>query len=91
MTLDQVDGTLRIDVRDDGVGFNPAAAAAATIAPNGGISSKFGLFSIQERMRALGGFFALQSAPEKGTTATLVLPLARNPDAGLNPKLSGTQ
>lgn len=81
VTLNQVDGTLRIDVRDDGVGFEPAAAAAAMPAPKGGISSKFGLFSIQERMRALGGFFALQSAPGKGTTATLVLPMARNPDA----------
>ncbi len=81
VTLNQVDGTLRIDVRDDGVGFDPAAAAA-TVAPNGGISSKFGLFSIEERMRALGGFFALQSSPGKGTTAMLVLPMARNPDRG---------
>ena len=71
--LARLDGQLQISVRDDGVGFDLAAAAAdATTA----FSSKFGLYSIRERMRALGGRFELQSAPGKGTTATLVLPLA---------------
>ena len=78
VTLDQRDGLLRIEVRDEGVGFNLAAAAAAAAAagtPTGEISSRFGLFSIEERMRALGGSFELESAPGKGTIATLVLPL----------------
>ena len=60
-----------ITVRDEGKGFNPGAGNSS-----GGISSKFGLFSIQERMRALGGSFEIQSAPDKGTSAILVLPLA---------------
>src|SRR5215510_10947578 len=42
----------------------------------GGLSSKFGLFSIRERMKALGGTFDIESALGCGTTATLVLPLA---------------
>lgn len=88
VTLDQLDEQLRITVRDDGVGFDLAAASTA-IAPHGGISSKFGLFSIQERMRALGGFFDIQSAPGKGTTATLALPVAPHVDGGLSPKVSG--
>jgi PAS domain S-box-containing protein len=70
--LDRRDGKLRIEVHDDGVGFDLAAAAAAT--PTA-MSSKFGLFSLRERMRALGGWFHLESAPGKGTTATLALPL----------------
>ncbi|HEX6727807.1 MAG TPA: response regulator, partial [Nitrospira sp.] len=74
VALEQRDGLLRIDVRDEGAGFDPAAAAAGT--PGGGISSKYGLFSIQEHMRALGGSFDIQSSPGKGTTATLMLPLA---------------
>jgi PAS domain S-box-containing protein len=74
--MEQRDGELQIEVRDDGVGFDLAAAAAAAETPNGGVSSKFGLFSIQERMRALGGSFNLQSAPGQGMTATLSLPLA---------------
>jgi PAS domain S-box-containing protein len=65
---------VQIQVRDEGHGFDLAAAAVTS---NGGISSKFGLFSIRERMRALGGAFHLHSEPGKGTTATLVLPLLR--------------
>lgn len=77
--MEQRDGLLRIGVRDEGAGFDLAAAvAAAGEGPNGSISSKFGLFSIRERMRALGGSFDLQSAAGQGTIATLVLPLARH-------------
>ncbi|MEO7863199.1 MAG: response regulator, partial [Nitrospirales bacterium] len=39
------------------------------------MSSKFGLFTIRERMTALGGRFDMKSAPGEGTTATLVQPL----------------
>jgi PAS domain S-box-containing protein len=73
----QESGSLRVEVRDEGVGFDLAAAAAATPAA---VSSKFGLFSIRERMRALGGHFDLQSAPGEGATATLILPLAGTPE-----------
>ena len=77
VSLEQRDGLLRIEVRDEGVGFDFAAAAAAGT-PSGGISSKFGLFSIRERMRALDGSFEIHSVPGQGTTATLLLPLGRN-------------
>jgi PAS domain S-box-containing protein len=70
---------LRIQVSDKGAGFDPATATAGEV-PNESLSSKFGLFSIQERMRALGGSFELQSAPGKGTTAMLMLPMRRNVD-----------
>jgi PAS domain S-box-containing protein len=74
--MQQVDGHLRITVRDDGQGFDLAAAAAAAAdSPTGGLSSKFGLFSIRERMRAMGGSFNIESAPGTGTTTTLTLPL----------------
>jgi signal transduction histidine kinase len=69
------DEQLRIQVRDDGAGFDVAAAAAAAGTAPGGSSSKFGLFSIRERMTALGGSFDIQSAPGQGVTATLTLPL----------------
>ena len=70
--LDQSEGTLRIEVHDEGVGFDPTVAGAVDHATP--MSSKFGLFSIRERMTALGGWFDLHSAPRQGTTATLVLP-----------------
>ncbi len=75
VTMEQVDVELRITVRDEGAGFDLAAVAAAGT-PSGGISSKFGLFSIQERMLALGGRFDIHSTPGQGTTATLTLPVS---------------
>lgn len=66
-------GELRIEVHDEGPGFDLAVDPAAETL-TGGLSQKFGLFSIRERMKTLGGRFEL--APGKGTTAILVLPLA---------------
>ncbi len=66
------DGELIIEVRDHGKGFHVAAAMPAA---DKTVSTKFGLFSIRERMKALGGRFDIQSAPGQGTAATLVLPL----------------
>lgn len=88
--LEWNDRHLRIEVSDRGKGFDLAAAASAGT-PSGSISSKFGLFSVQERMRALGGSFEVESAPGKGTTATLVLPLpCRVEDKVLHAKSPGT-
>ena len=68
----QDESQLRITVRDEGRGADPATFSG------GGTSSKFGLFSIRERMHALGGTFELLSAPGKGTTAMLTLPLRKD-------------
>ena len=71
VTMTHQDGLLTIVVRDEN-GFDLATvSAAATISP---LSSKFGLFSIRERMKALGGAFTIESQRGKGTTATLTLP-----------------
>jgi signal transduction histidine kinase/DNA-binding response OmpR family regulator len=80
VSLEYGDGSLRIMVADKGAGFDLAAAAAVGPAdtPSEGLSSKFGLFSIRERMRALDGSFDIQSVPGQGTTATLTLPLQGN-------------
>lgn len=75
LTMEQQADQLCITVRDEGNGFDLAAVATAGT-PSGGIASKFGLFSIQERMLALGGSFDIQSAIGKGTIAILKLPLA---------------
>lgn len=79
--LEQKSGNLRIEVRDQGAGFEPTAVVVANT--NAGVTSKFGLFSIRERMKVLGGRFELHSAPGQGTTATLTLPLERTEDSGL--------
>jgi CheY-like chemotaxis protein/anti-sigma regulatory factor (Ser/Thr protein kinase) len=89
LSLDQADGYLRIEVRDEGRGFTVSSHTT-------GASSRFGLFSIRERMRALGGTFDIESAPGKGTTATLTLPFeeesaveCENLESGLESEDSG--
>jgi PAS domain S-box-containing protein len=56
-------------VADDGVGFDPASK---TSAPHAGM--RFGLFSIRERLKALGGNLTLESYPDSGTNAVVLLP-----------------
>lgn len=78
VTMEQRDGNLFITVSDEGKGFDLAAPPAEM--PSGGLSSKYGLYSIQERMLALGGSFDIRSAPGQGTTAMLSLPLSGRAD-----------
>lgn len=69
------DSALHILVQDQGRGFDvsaPMSEGLERAAP----SSQFGLFSIRERMRALGGAFHIESRPGEGTTARLILPVA---------------
>jgi CheY-like chemotaxis protein len=74
LSIDEQDGWISVVVRDQGIGFDERALTSATI-EGGTFSSKFGLLSIQERMRALGGGFEIRSTPGQGTTATLSLPV----------------
>jgi PAS domain S-box-containing protein len=60
---------LRLSVSDGGVGFDPGAA------PGGG----FGIASIRERLENLGGSLSIESAPGRGTAATIIAPLVRIP------------
>ena len=70
VSLVQQYGNLRIEVCDGGRGFDIHAKM------KNGNAASLGLFSIRERMQALGGCFDLESAAERGTRATLILPLA---------------
>lgn len=59
-----------IDVKDDGIGFD-----VSQIDPHSSKSSGFGLFTIHERLKYLGGHFKIDSAPGSGTHAVLIAPL----------------
>jgi PAS domain S-box-containing protein len=76
VTVTYGNGTLTIEVKDEGAGFDVAATGVAEIA--GGLSSRFGLFSVQERMKALGGSLEIRSVLGAGTRATLTLPFRSN-------------
>ncbi len=71
--MERAQDELRVTVRDHGKGMSPDSAASD--GPSSALSSQFGLFSINERMRAVGGRFECESMPGCGTIARLVLPL----------------
>jgi signal transduction histidine kinase len=57
-------GSLAVEVRDDGLGFEPDAHAKG-----------LGLSGLGDTLKALGGTWHLDSAPGRGTCLTLTLPL----------------
>jgi PAS domain S-box-containing protein len=60
------DDAVQLIVEDDGMGFDPSAVA---------VSEHIGLSSMRERVELLGGTFAAESLPEKGTIISAKLPL----------------
>lgn len=69
--------TLRINVEDDGVGFNISKPGHY----EGGAES-FGLFNIRERLNYLGGTFDIESEPGHGTRVTMVVPMNMSVNKG---------
>jgi PAS domain S-box-containing protein len=69
VSLNREGMNLRVQVADDGVGLgiDPKSAAAA--------AQGFGLFSIRERLKHLGGNMEVESEPGRGTQVTLTVPL----------------
>ncbi|MCA9141769.1 MAG: MASE1 domain-containing protein [Planctomycetaceae bacterium] len=63
--ITQDGGQLKIVVRDDGKGFNPAKVSRR----------RFGLRSIRERARLVGGTVQIESEPGKGTSVIIQLPI----------------
>lgn len=72
LAMTAAEETIRIEVSDNGRGFDVAALESPSA---GATRMRFGLFSIRERMIAMGGRFELLSRPGEGTRATLVAPL----------------
>jgi signal transduction histidine kinase len=65
LRLDAVGRRLRLVVADAGAGFRLRGARARG----------FGLLGIDDRARLLGGRATVQSAPGRGTTVTVTIPL----------------
>ncbi len=66
VVIERVDGEVRLTVRDDGHGFSPSEPRR----PN-----SFGLLGLRERATLLGGDVAIDSAPGRGTSVVMRLPL----------------
>ena len=70
VSLRRENGEVRVCVEDDGVGFDTSKIRSGPPP-----TRRFGLFIIRERLKLLGGRLLLESGPEKGTRATIVVPL----------------
>jgi two-component system sensor histidine kinase NreB len=64
--LTQEHAWVRLEVVDQGIGFDTEQAAAA---------NSFGLRGIRERARLLGGHAMIDSAPGRGTRVAVELPV----------------
>ncbi len=63
--------TFRIIVKDNGIGFKIYTEQKLSK------DKKFGLFSINERIRYIGGKFKIESDSKKGTKITIKIPIER--------------
>jgi signal transduction histidine kinase len=68
LTLSYMDGEATLDVRDDGAGF-------AATADGDGRGDGLGLHGMRERVEAIGGRVAVESAPGRGTTIAVTVPV----------------
>ncbi len=73
VSLRRAGGRIRLEVSDDGAGFDPASAPH-----RGGL----GLASMRERAETMGGSFEVESAPGRGTTIRVEVPPGRDPGPG---------
>lgn len=68
VALREQDGVLELSIRDDGLGFDPKTPTDP---------GHFGLKTMAERARALGGKLVVQSAPGVGTGVCATIPATR--------------
>ena len=76
------EGTVQLQVEDDGCGFDPGHASRDAVE-----LQRLGLLGIRERAELLGGEFQIESTPEKGTRLQVSIPLGGT--GGENPHLAG--
>jgi len=75
VVLERRDGNVRLVIADDGQGFDNNGQST------GGGGRSIGLRGMQERVTAVGGTFAVESAPNEGTTVTVGVPAGSDPKA----------
>ncbi|MBO9521927.1 MAG: sensor histidine kinase [Nocardioidaceae bacterium] len=68
MTLTYQEDSVTLDIRDDGIGFDPARTSADGVRGHG-------LAGIEDRVRTLGGELTVESAPGDGTALAARFPV----------------
>jgi signal transduction histidine kinase len=69
LTLSYMEDLVTLDVRDDGVGFEPTAKRAT-----GSTDGGFGLTGMRQRIQRLAGRLDIESEPGAGTTISATVP-----------------
>jgi signal transduction histidine kinase len=77
ITLTYSDLEVRLDVVDDGVGFDPRLVTRPSAEGAG-----FGLRAMHDRLAALGGTLDVESTPGSGTAVAATVPLANGVSGG---------
>jgi signal transduction histidine kinase len=81
LVLAQNDGTMHLEIGDNGCAFTPQRVAEAQA------DGHLGLLGMRERAELLGGSFQLEATPGKGTTIRVSVPVppppAKSPDTHL--------
>jgi PAS domain S-box-containing protein len=70
VTLNKIDNAIVVEISDNGVGFDVKKVRSKKIEKHG-----LGLIDMEERVNLINGTFNIESAPGKGTTITIRLPL----------------
>ncbi|RIK17791.1 MAG: sensor histidine kinase [Acidobacteria bacterium] len=78
VTVAEAEDSVRLDVVDDGRGFDTATLARTGDVSRGG----YGLRASRQRLRELGGGLDVESEPGAGTAVSASVPLAQATDAG---------
>ncbi|MFC6016034.1 sensor histidine kinase [Plantactinospora solaniradicis] len=69
LTLSYMEDLVTLDVRDDGIGFEPGAKRA-----NGSTNGGFGLGGMRQRVQRLAGRLEIESEPGGGTAISAIVP-----------------
>lgn len=70
VSISKDDNVIRIEVKDNGIGFDPKMLKQKTTKNEG-----FGLFNLKERLRHMRGKLEISSTVGRGTSVALVAPL----------------
>lgn len=73
LILERKNSMIEITIEDFGTGFDPVETTRIA-----NRKTPFGLFSIRERLKRIGGELRIQSTPGKGTRITLAVPIEAN-------------
>ncbi|WP_205650368.1 sensor histidine kinase [Actinoplanes solisilvae] len=69
LTLSYMEDLVTLDVRDDGVGFDPSRRRTAGFGSGG-----FGLVGMRQRVQRVAGRLAIESEPGAGTAISVAVP-----------------